>query len=294
MKRAIVLLVICALAALMIGPAPAQASSAAVTFSGPEKVKVGQTYTYTYKIEVKSVTAARVVPITAGGGFEAQSGGEGLMYDTIPNNTSGSSEQGTIVVKVKSSAKVGEKCTLSTTGDYAVLDEKYNETEHTFSGSLIAVVVSGSGAAKETESPTSSPTPSPTPSPTSSPTPSSTPSPSPTPGSSLSGTMGTEASVGPTPLSSEIQTDESMPLATAETAVNTSAAGTSGSGGVSAVAIVVGALAVVLIALIIVLIVKRQKHGNRGAYRRYEPSATADSRTMRRASQRRGRKRPRH
>ncbi|NLT96805.1 MAG: hypothetical protein GXW96_01385, partial [Christensenellaceae bacterium] len=114
MRRFFALLMVCALAAVLVNPAAAQASSATVVFSGPDKVKAGQTYTYTYRIEVKDVAAARIVPITAGGGFELVSGGEGLMYDTIPDNTSGSSEEGTVVVRVKSSARPGDKCTLST------------------------------------------------------------------------------------------------------------------------------------------------------------------------------------
>jgi hypothetical protein len=113
MRRFIALLMACAFAAVLVSPAAAQASSATVVFSGPDKVKAGQTYTYTYRIEVKDVAAARIVPITASGGFELVSGGEGLMYDTIPVNTSGSSSEGTIVVRVKSSARPGDKCTLS-------------------------------------------------------------------------------------------------------------------------------------------------------------------------------------
>jgi hypothetical protein len=285
MKRAIVLLLICAMAVLLVSPAPAQASSATVTFSGPAKVKAGETYTYTYKIEVKDVAAARVVPVTASGGFEVQSGGEGLMYDTIPNNTSGSSDNGTIVVKVKSSVKAGDKCTLSTSGDYAVLDQDYNETEHTFSGSFIAVVSSGASGAEEAASPT--------PSPTASPTPSASPSAmvSPSPSTSPSAVGGAAASVTPSP--SLGQAAETTPTVSAipEASAAAPVEADKPEGGISVTAIVVGALAIVLVALVVVFIVRRRSPRGKGSPNRDASALSADSRIMRRSGYRKKRRR---
>jgi hypothetical protein len=292
MRRVIALLTICALAVLLFSPAAALASSATVVFSGPEKVKAGQTYTYTYKIEVDGVAAARMVPITASGGFEVVSGGEGLMYDTIPNNTSGSSSQGTIVVKVKSGARTGDKCTLSTSGDYAELDEEYNlKNEHTFSGSFIAVVSSGP-AQGDTSTPAPAATSSPTPSPEPSASPGATASPVPSPGVSAEG----NGVIGASPSPSGGQTAATAPTASAalETTVAALAVTDKPEGGISVVAIVVGALALVLISLVVVFFVRHKRPQGKGSSNRDASAVSADSRTMRRAAVRKKRRRYKH
>ena len=148
MKKAVVWPLIILMVCLVFGAVPAQAESVSVVFSGPDKLKAGGTYTYTYEIRVNSAAVAYTTPVTAGGAFELVSGGEGLMYDTIPDNTSGSSAQGTIEVRVKAGAKSGDKAILSASGEYAVLDENYNQTEHTFQGSFQASVTSGSAPSK--------------------------------------------------------------------------------------------------------------------------------------------------
>ncbi len=163
------------------------ASSASVRFSGKTNVRAGETYMFTYTINVKEAAAARIASVTAGGAFEIVSGGEGLLYDTIPDNTSGDSVQGTIVVRVKDDARRGDTATLSTSGEYVVLDAEYNETVGLFYGSLIADVISGPAKPTKTqpveetaeavpeESPAvillEEPSPTPDPTPTASPTP---------------------------------------------------------------------------------------------------------------------------
>jgi hypothetical protein len=91
--------------------------------------------------------------VTAGGAFEIVSGGGGLVYDTIPDNTSGGSVQGTITVRVRNGARPGDKGTLSASGEYMVLDDEYNGSMSLFYGSYIASVISGpvSSAASELE-----------------------------------------------------------------------------------------------------------------------------------------------
>jgi hypothetical protein len=287
MKRVIGMLAACALAVLLLSPGAAQASSATVVFSGPEKVKAGQTYTYTYKIEVDGVAAARVVPITASGGFEVVSGGEGLMYDTIPNNTSGSSNQGTIVVKVKNSTKTGEKCTLSTSGDYAVLAEDYSEKEYTFSGSFIATVSSGP-AKEDTPTPTPAATLSPTPSPEPSASPVVTASPAPSPSVSAE----TSAAISASPAPSVEQAAETTPMALAASATATApAAAEHPKDSISVTAIVVGALGLVLVALVVIFFVRNKRPQGKGSPGNEASAVTADSRTMRRRAYRKKRRR---
>jgi hypothetical protein len=299
MRRFIALLMACAFAAVLVSPAAAQASSATVVFSGPDKVKAGQTYTYTYRIEVKDVAAARIVPITASGGFELVSGGEGLMYDTIPVNTSGSSSEGTIVVRVKSSARPGDKCTLSTSGDYAAIvvkDGEYGTSEYVFSGSFIAVVTSG--PAKELVE-TPSPTPSPTPSSTATPEPTMAPSPTPSPAITPSPTPGATpgAEASPTPdaaiatqgsaVTGPGPSDGQKPPAPIVSIVPEDAAAAPADvnkpGSISVVVIIVGVLALALMALVVVFFVRRGRFAPAGTGRDATAVSEDDSRMTRRS-----------
>ncbi len=315
MRRFFALLMVCALAAVLVNPAAAQASSATVVFSGPDKVKAGQTYTYTYRIEVKDVAAARIVPITAGGGFELVSGGEGLMYDTIPDNTSGSSEEGTVVVRVKSSARPGDKCTLSTSGDYAAIvvkDGKYGTSEYVFSGSFIAVVTSGPAQEPAaTPSPTPSPTPSsaatPTPAATPSPTPSSTETPEPTatpspapdaaPGAEESPAPGAgiaaqgSAVTGPGP--SDGQALPAPIVSIVPEAAAAAPAGADSPNGIPVAAIVAGVLALALVALAVVFFVRRRRFAPAGPGRDATAVSEDDSRMTRRSYRSKKRRRNR-
>jgi len=310
MRRFFALLMVCALAAALVSPTVAQASSATVVFSGPDKVKAGQTYTYTYRIEVKDVAAARIVPITASGGFELVSGGEGLMYDTIPDNTSGSSSEGTIVVRVKSSARPGDKCTLSTSGDYAAIvvkDGKYGTSEYVFSGSFIAVVTSGpakepaaSPSPTETPGPTASPSPTlsstETPEPNASPSPAITPSPtpgvtpraeaSPTPGAGIAAVTGSEPSDGQTPPAPIVSI---VPEAAAA-----APAGADKPGGILVIAIVAGVLALALVALAVVFFVRRGRFAPTGPTRDATAVSEDDSLMTRRSYRSKKRRRYRH
>ena len=311
MRRFIALLMICALAVLLLSPAAAQASSATVVFSGPDKVKAGQTYTYSYRIEVKDVAAARIVPITASGGFEVVSGGEGLMYDTIPDNSSGSSSEGSIVVRVKSSAKPGNKCTLSTSGDYAMVTIKdngeYGTSEYVFSGSFVAVVTSGPA---EEPAATLSPTPTPTPGPTATPSPTPTPTPGPaaTPSPTPSVSPGAEASQtpdagiaaqgstvtgdGPGPPNGQTPPEPIVSIAPESAAA--APAGADKPGGISVVAIIMGVLALVLVALVIVFFVRRGRFAPAGPGRDATAVSEGDSRMTRRSYRSKKRRRHRH
>lgn len=187
------------------------ASSAAVRFSGKTNVRAGETYTFTYTINVKEAAAARIASVTAGGAFEIVSGGEGLLYDTIPDNTSGDSVQGTIVVRVKDDAQRGDTATLSASGEYVVLDEEYNETVGLFYGSLIADVISGPAKPTKTQPVEETAETVPEESPLvillaePSPTPDASPSPAPT------------ASATPVPLAGVMDNADKLPLAAPET-----------------------------------------------------------------------------
>ena len=306
MRRFIALLMACALAALLVNPAAAQASSATVVFSGPDKVKAGQTYTYTYKIEVKDAAAARIVPVTASGGFEVVSGGEGLLYDTIPDNTSGSSSKGTIVVRVKSGAKPGAKCTLSTSGDYAVIaikDGEYGTSEYVFSGSFVATVTSGPAEGPAaTPSPTPSPTvtPEPTMAPSPTPSPAITPSPtpgaisgaeaSPTPGAGIAAQDGDVAGPGP----SSGQTPRAPIVSIVPEDAAAAPAGADKAGGIPVVAIIVGVLVLALVALVIVFLVRRRRLAPAGASRDATAVSEDDSRITRRSYRSKKRRRYRY
>ncbi len=159
MRKAAVWPLVVLLIALAFGVPTAHAASVTVTFAGPDKVKAGGTYTYTYEINVSSAAVAYISPVTASGAFERVSGGDGLMYDTIPENTSGKSVKGTIEVRVKANAKAGETATLSASGEYSVLDAQYNQTTAAFQGSFIASVVSGTAtSATPTTTPSATPT----------------------------------------------------------------------------------------------------------------------------------------
>ena len=288
MKRAAFLPLIMILTILIGSVSPAQAASATVKFSGPDKVKAGQTYTYTYEINVSGVAAARIVPVTASGAFEIVSGGEGLLYDTIPNNTSGASEQGSIVVRVKNDASPGDKATLSTSGDYAVLDDQYNQTERVFSASYIASVTTGSASKPsptpdETESPTTEPTaetPSPSPVHSSSPTVPPAPSASPTEAPGLAAAV--TASAAP---EASVQLDEVMP-----------AAANSDSGWHMPPAVIIAvAAAVVMIGVLVVMLVRRRrpfKQREKSAKHAVPPAVPVGA--LRRADMKKHKRKPKH
>jgi fibronectin type 3 domain-containing protein len=103
---AVVLLLLIAGAAIALA-----AGTAVVTFSGPATVEIGKTYTYNYTMTVTGAAAANA-NIVVGGAFETVSGGAGLFYDTIPNNSSGS-VSGSVTVRVKSNAAAGSAGTIS-------------------------------------------------------------------------------------------------------------------------------------------------------------------------------------
>ena len=264
MKKAAVWPLVILLIGLVFGAPPAQAASATVIFSGPDKVKAGGTYTYTYEIKVGSAAVAYIMPVTASGAFEIVSGGDGLMYDTIPDNTSGSSDKGTIEVRVKDNAKPGDKGTLSASGEYSVLDENYKPTEQVFQGSFLASVVSGS-----TASPKSSPTPSSTDGPTSTPmltpeatptmTPAATSEATPTPAPTVTPAAALPAAtVSPTPGPTLADTAEqqSQPPQDDGDIVSTQAEPLNGGGSVWLIAAIIAVIALAA-GLMIVLYVRR-------------------------------------
>ncbi len=278
---------------------PAQAASATVRFTGPDKVRAGQTYTYTYAINVSGVAAARILPVTASGAFEIVSGGEGLMYDTIPNNTSGASEQGTIVVRVKSDAAPGDKATLSTNGDYAVLDEQYKETERVFSASFIADVTTGS-ASKPTPSPAATPTQGQTPTAAPavlSPSPEATPSPTAAPVTPSATPAGTAAS--PTDVTTESpaqavsQSEPPEALVLSEQGQPVSA--DDAARGMPLAVIIAVAAAVGMIGVLVVMLLRRSRQLRKRevpAEPAAQPDASNDA--QKRADMKRRSKKPRH
>jgi hypothetical protein len=288
MKRAAFLPLIMILTVLIGSVSPAQAASATVKFSGPDKVKAGQTYTYTYEINVTGVAAARIVPVTASGAFEIVSGGEGLLYDTIPNNTSGASAQGSIVVRVKNDASPGDKATLSTSGDYAVLDEQYNQTERVFSASFIASVTTGSASK-----------PSPTPTETQSPTPEPTlETPSPSPVLFPSPTVPPAPSASPTdaPSLAAVVTASAAPEASALVdGVMPAAANSDSSWHMPPAVIIAVAAAVVMIGVLVVMLVRRSRQFNkRGATPQPAAQPAVPVGALRRADMKKHRKKPKH
>ena len=252
MKKAAVWPLAILLICLVFGAPSAQAASATVIFSGPDKVKAGGIYTYTYEIKVGSAAAAYITRVTAGGTFELVSGGDGLMYDTIPDNTSGSSDKGTIEVRVKNNAKPGDKATLSTSGEYAVLDEDYNQSEHTFQGSFLASVVSGSAPEN-----TASPTPSPTAEPSSTPTLTPVATPEATPTATLAAALpAATTSPSPSPTQAVIAGQESQPPQDDGDTVPVDASPVNGGGAIWLIAGVVVVIALAA-ALMIALYVRR-------------------------------------
>lgn len=278
MKKAAVWPLVILLVCLVFGAPPAQAASATVSFSGPDKVKAGGTYTYTYEIKVSSAAVAYITPITPGGAFELVSGGDGLMYDTIPDNTSGSSQKGTIEVRVKDGAKPGDKAILSTSGEYVVLDEDYNQAEHTFQGSFQVSVVSGTAPAN---------TPSATPTAVPSPTPELTPAltPADTPAQTSLAAVETAA---PTPDTAAAPAGLDSPPPDDANAVPAEMTSTKGGGSVWLIAAII-AVFVLVAGLLIALYVRRTRPFKRKA----SAAAAGDYMSSRRHSgyKRRGRHR---
>lgn len=85
--------------------------SASVSFTGSRDLAPGAVYTYNYTLNVTGAAAANA-NIGVGGVFEKVSGGMGLFYDTIPQNTTGITPGGSITVRVKADALPGEEGTI--------------------------------------------------------------------------------------------------------------------------------------------------------------------------------------
>ena len=86
------------------------AGTASVSITGSQDLAPGAVYTYKYTLNVVGAAAANA-NIGVGGVFEKVSGGTGLFYDTIPQNTT-NSVPGSITVRVKPDALPGEEGTI--------------------------------------------------------------------------------------------------------------------------------------------------------------------------------------
>ena len=169
MKKFLSLLLVTLLMVLLLGIPTAFAGSASASISGPSSVEAGKTYTYTYTLNYSSCSNAYIDSVSVGGVFEKVGGGETLWHETFPENTSGS-KSGSITVKVSSSAKPGDKGSISVSGEGGYVE---NNDPHTFdiSGSKPATVVDApdpTATSKPTTRPTRNPnaTPKPTEKPT--------------------------------------------------------------------------------------------------------------------------------
>ncbi len=121
---------------------PDAAGTASVSFTGDAEVVPGGVYTYTYKLNVVGAAAANA-NIDVGGIFEKVSGGMGLFYDTIPQNTTGSSGTSTITVRVKADALSGEQGTIFVKEDESTcttLTSGLEQQISTVTGSITAEV----------------------------------------------------------------------------------------------------------------------------------------------------------
>ena len=156
MKKKIIILLAAAITIVSIfGIMPAYAAgSAVVTFSGPTTVAPGQTYTYTYTLKVTKAAAANA-NIEVGGAFQKVSGGTGLFYDTIPENTTGT-VSGTVKVKVKSSAAFGSVGTLFVNTDESTCSELKFDSSGKLTDQIITTVT-GSSTIKVVPAPPGTP-----------------------------------------------------------------------------------------------------------------------------------------
>ncbi len=142
---AVVMLLLIAGAAIALA-----AGNAVVAFSGPTTVEIGKTYTYTYTMTVNGAAAANA-NIVVGGAFEKVSGGAGLFYDTIPQNSWGS-VSGSVTVRVKSNAAAGSTGTISVNTQtskcaFIGLPPNYDVVITDVTGSIAANVVLSTPAA---------------------------------------------------------------------------------------------------------------------------------------------------
>ena len=169
MKKFLSLLLVTLLMVLLLGIPTTFAGSASASISGPSSVEAGKTYTYTYTLNYSSCSNAYINNITVGGVFEKVGGGDTLWHETFPENTSGS-KSGTVTVKVSSSAKPGDKGTISVSGDGGYV--KDNDAVTFDIGSSKSATVVDAPDPTATSNPTTKPTkkPNATPRPTDPPT----------------------------------------------------------------------------------------------------------------------------